>query len=71
MTTPLPGPSFKFAGHHDPRLDTKYYAEAQLKAYGAAEYKRAISDAVEILSDTRENTRYDALQEIRKLGEKS
>ena len=63
MTTPLPEPDlnaslFGFDAYHP----------ATLKAYGAAEYKRAISEAIEILSDTQENTRYDALQEIKKLG---
>jgi len=67
MKTQLPDPSFKFAAHHDPRLDTKYYTEAQLKAYGAAEYKRGIEDAMNCYSP--DDLANDWMDKIRKLGE--
>lgn len=44
MTTPLPEPE------HNDHVDVRFkrhncYTEAQMRAYGAAEYKRALSEA--------------------------
>lgn len=50
--TPLPEPVLSQKYHHDPRYDIAYFTADQMRAYGAAEYKRAIEDAA-VLCDAQ------------------
>ena len=67
MTTPLPEPVLSQKYHHDPRYDIAYFTADQLRAYGAAEYKRGIEDAANCYSPDDSAT--DWMDKIRKLGE--
>lgn len=66
MTTPLPEPALTIAQRG---LGAAMYTEEQILNYGAAEYKRGITEAMACYSP--DDLAADWMDKIRKLGEKS